>query len=161
MRRLSRSPEERFWSRVAKGGPDECWRWSGATTTYGYGQFSVRRRIVNAHRFSVELATGKPIPPGQCVLHQCDNPPCVNPAHLTLGTKAENSQDMVAKRRNQRGEARWNARLTEVDVMAIRARRANGETYRAIGVDYGITAPVVFNVVKKQWRHVGAEGGGR
>jgi hypothetical protein len=94
--------EERFWAFVPVRG-DGCWEWSGSVTEKGYGQFGDGRRPnnVRAHRFSWELANG-PIPDGRIVLHSCDNPPCVNPAHLRLGSDAENTADMIAK-----GRAAW------------------------------------------------------
>jgi hypothetical protein len=87
---------ERFWARVRKG--PECWEFAGPTRK-GYGQLGVGSgRHISAHRISWELANG-PIPDGMQVLHTCDNPPCVNPAHLFLGTHQDNMDDMVAKGR--------------------------------------------------------------
>jgi hypothetical protein len=91
---------DRFWSRVAEGEPDECWEWIGARGPQGYGMFQVKIRMARrAHRISYELAHG-PIPEGMQVLHRCDNPPCVNPAHLRLGTARDNTYDMLAKGRH-------------------------------------------------------------
>jgi len=90
-------PIERFWAKVDKTG--DCWEWTGARFHHGYGLFyesaSVRTR---AHRFAYETLAG-PIPPGVLVLHRCDNPPCVRPEHLFLGTQADNVADMIAKGR--------------------------------------------------------------
>lgn len=81
---------------------DGCWIWPGTKLETGYGCLSLFRKSVFAHRFSWGLHNG-PIPPGLCVMHVCDNPPCVNPAHLRLGTKAENLKDMYAKGRGRNG----------------------------------------------------------
>ena len=100
----------RFWSRVNKNGPTPdpvkypdlvgpCWEWTGARDAYGYGAFSFRGRPRKTHRLSWGIHRGL-IPGGLCILHKCDNEPCINPDHLFLGTKKDNSQDMSRKGRS-------------------------------------------------------------
>lgn len=94
-------PETRFWAKVDR--TDDCWTWTAATTGSGYGRFghqNARGGWVAAHRFAYELANG-PIPDGMFVCHKCDNPPCVNPSHLFLGTHQDNMRDMDAKGRRR------------------------------------------------------------
>lgn len=92
------SVEERFWAKVEK--TDSCWLWRGTIGRGGYGHFAVGSRPVKAHRFAYELVKGE-IPDGLSLLHVCDNPPCVNPDHLTPGTNSDNQRDSVEKRRHK------------------------------------------------------------
>ena len=89
---------ETFWLRVARADPDACWIWQGSKRPQGYGQLSYQGRHTSAHRLAWTLTHG-PIPDGLFVLHRCDNPPCVNPAHLFLGTTDDNMHDAFVKHR--------------------------------------------------------------
>lgn len=100
-KRPSAPPEVRFWRYVTAGPVDECWVWQGNRNNQGYGMLHVGKPTY-AHRFSYEMANG-PIPPGMFILHSCDNRPCVNPAHLRVGTSLDNMRDMIAKGRGHTG----------------------------------------------------------
>lgn len=146
--------EELLWAQVQRGGPEECWPWTGSRITGGgYGRLRRGRRDKHllTHRLAWELTNG-PIPEGLRVCHHCDNPPCCNPAHLFLGTDADNSRDMVSKDRHARGQRNHFAKLTEECVRQIRA--AEG-TLTAIGARFGCS-PVTVRDIKhgKTWTHV-------
>ena len=146
---------ERFWKHVQK--TDECWVWIGGCHADGYGSFGASRgHAIRAHQYSWQLHNG-PVPDGLCVLHICDNPPCVRPDQLFLGTKLDNARDREAKGRGRqpKGEAHHNAKLTQEAVLAIRARRAQGEFCRIIAADYNVTTGLVSQIARREaWKHV-------
>lgn len=164
---------ERFLARMPSG--EGCWEWPGARNGDGYGTLrsgprgAVRQHM--AHRVSWEVHFG-PIPDGMLVCHHCDNPPCIRPDHLFLGTEAMNNRDRDRKGRHRvlvgdehpqrqdpslvfRGERHWKARLTEDDVRAIRARRAAGETLGSLSQAFGVNEAQISAIChRRQWKHV-------
>ncbi len=155
---------ERFHAKYIPEPNSGCWLWDAGMSSEGYGSFSVDGRTVKAHRFSYEAHNG-PIPKGMLVCHKCDVPACVNPAHLFLGTDADNMADRDAKGRHwsktkpetaRRGERSSTAKLTETTVREIRGvYAAGGVTMAALGARYGIVAPQVHRIVHGQrWAHV-------
>ena len=102
---LSSLQIRRFWSYVTK--TDDCWPWTGSIHNTGYGRMKAKHKQVFVHRVSWEMSNG-PIPNGMFVLHRCDNPPCVRPDHLFLGTKGDNNRDRVAKGRSAGGQLKSN-----------------------------------------------------
>src|SRR5665811_1223275 len=99
-RHYGKTPEERFWLYVKRGGGPACWEWTGYKNGKGYGVINLQGQRVLAHRMAWELKNG-PVPDGLFVLHRCDNPPCCNLKHLWLGTKADNNNDMTTKGRRR------------------------------------------------------------
>ena len=99
--------EEAFWRHVTKG--DGCWEWDGWRSAAGYGRLYYRGTSKAAHRLSWELANGRPIPKGSVVLHACDNPPCVRPDHLSVGSHSDNAKDAIGKGRPWSGGYRRDA----------------------------------------------------
>ena len=141
-----RTLEERFWPKVDVRGADECWLWR-ANVTAGYGQIRRSSTVsIQAHRASYEIAHG-PIPDGLCVLHSCDNPLCVNPGHLSLGTLADNNADCRKKGRHNcgraAGEQHSRAKLTLEDVTEIRSSSA---LHREIALKFNISKSHVSNI---------------
>lgn len=141
---------ERFWSKVRVLGPTDCWIWTSVRQSKGYGTFSVGGRaggMVLAHRFAVSLQVE--IPEGAHVLHECDNPPCVNPAHLRVGTRSENMRDMAIKLRHGQ------SKLDPQSVREIRTAAANGVSQRQIARRYSVSQTAVrFVLSGKTWSHV-------
>ena len=159
---------KRFWNMVDKRGPEDCWNWTGSIDVYGYGRTHIGYRgnntlkVIGAHRLSWILHNGE-IPHhdsahGMCVLHRCDNPRCVNPEHLFLGTHSDNMQDMYIKGR-ARGK-RWigvehpMAILDDADVAYIRKNYPSTSITvlaKRLNVKYG----AVYNAAKRiTWRHL-------
>lgn len=147
------SIEERFWAKVDRRGPDECWPWTGHRHLRGYGDLHVDGATGKAHRISYELHHGA-IPADLHVCHHCDNSPCVNPAHLFLGTHADNSSDMKAKGRSARGERHSQARLTVEAVRDIRWSYARGFKQAELAAKYAVSPSAVSAVLRGiTWRH--------
>jgi hypothetical protein len=141
-----------FWNLVRKS--KRCWLWTGVVDRDGYGIYRMRGHQSRAHRFSWVFANGA-IPPGLWVLHKCDNPSCVRPDHLFLGTHRDNMDDMIAKGRTRMGEGMTHAKLTGRDVRDIRSRYAAGETQESIARAFNIDrSNVSIITLRKGWRHI-------
>lgn len=143
--------EERFWPKVMKPmGWDECWPWTGSKDPKGYGGFKLRSYVsVRSSRVAYALYYNRS-PGRMLVCHRCDNPPCVNPTHLFLGTVQDNSDDMVRKgraaRRDQRGDRNGAAKLTAAQVETIRGLIEAGYTNTAIAPRFGVTHQLVSKI---------------
>lgn len=161
------SLSDRFWKKVNKDGPvvrpelGACWVWTASKMTTGYGHIwdKARGRFASATHISWELHTGA-TPGDKYVCHHCDNPPCVRPDHLFLGTNQDNMHDCVAKGRmprhaRMRGSAHTGAKLTEHDVVDIRTLNAFGARTCDLASEFGVTPRTIFDVVTRDtWTHI-------
>jgi hypothetical protein len=138
-------PIDRFHRHVEK--TEGCWLWTGAKNALGYGKLHIKKdgkdRAIDAHRFSWMCANG-PIPEGLFVLHSCDTPSCVNPAHLSVGTAADNARDMVTRGRSARGERHSQASLSDVVVAAMLADYRAGMSLMEVARKHGATASSAY-----------------
>lgn len=131
-----------------------CWLWKACTVGFGYGQVSWGRKMYPAHRMAYETFVG-PIPEGMLVLHSCNTPACINPAHLRVGTQQENMDDMSRSGNSLRGERHPSAKLNEKAVKKILSLRARGKTLLSIAQEYGVSQSLVWAITKhKTWKHL-------
>lgn len=151
---------ERFWPKVKK--TDGCWIWTGATTYGGYGVINSGGRngkIIRAHRLSWILHHG-PLADNIDICHTCDNPPCVNPAHLFTGTAKTNAADMLSKGRARggapRGEQHPQTKFTNEQILSLRTSYATGEiSIRALARQYGVDKKSIQQIVRRRtWTHI-------
>jgi predicted DNA-binding protein (UPF0251 family) len=161
--------KNRFWSKVNKHSgvfgadgkfPTECWEWTAAKNNWGYGVFGLNKtkKSVRPHRISWELYYGV-IPDDLFVLHKCDNPCCLNPEHLFLGTQADNMRDMSSKGRAKNGgfrpvgEKNGMVKLTDNQAQEIRRLYKEGMPQKDIGKRFGVSQPTVSVIVcRKRWK---------
>jgi len=146
------SPVVRFWQRVNKTGT--CWEWKGALVE-GYGVFYIQNKQIKTHRFSYELHKGK-IPKGFFVCHSCDNPCCVNPDHLWLGTPKDNANDAIRKgRMSSIGERNAKAIITSADVPLIRSAKGGSGIIKILAERYGVSRVTIRHIrAHRTWTHI-------
>jgi HNH endonuclease len=152
--------EERYWAKVDVRGPDECWPWTGVNVR-GYGRIylsegpgGVKVRGC-AHRVGWEIANGRSLAPGLVVRHRCDNPPCQNPAHLELGTHADNMRDMAIRNRAAKGERNGWSKLTEDDTRQILALLRDGQRQTDIARIFGVNSRTVNAIARGvNWKYL-------
>lgn len=171
-KRIYGTLEVRFRPKVDERGADECWPWLAMRNSRGYGLIrNDEGKNELAHRVAWRLVESI-LPSRLCILHSCDNPPCCNPAHLFIGTRADNIADMCAKGRDRhpaglqhwshtyperrpRGEGAGQAKLTDAAVRQIRKRVAQGESYRALGREYGVAKGTIKSAaIGETWAHI-------
>lgn len=134
-----------FWSKVEK--TDTCWLWIAGGHKFGYGEFRESGKLIRAHRFSYELHNG-PIKDSKSVLHTCDNPRCVNPNHLYIGTQIENGRDTSIRDRV------GTRKLTPSDIPEIRKQLSANEADSQISKKFGVTAACIYSIRSgKTWRY--------
>jgi hypothetical protein len=143
---------EALWAKHVQIRDDGCWEWTGVRVG-GYGKLSTgHATYVRAHRYSWMRSRG-PIPDGLHVLHHCDNPPCVNPDHLYLGTAADNARDRVQRLRGNHGSRNGRARFDEETVARIRVEHASGISQRELARRYNCVPSLVSRIVHRRiWK---------
>lgn len=151
--KLSDSDSKRLWENVRK--MDSCWVWTGARTKDGYGKMKAIDKVYSVHRLSWMIHKGK-IPAGMNVLHRCDNPPCINPDHLWIGTTKDNVADKVAKKRHGFGMGNPPAKLNDSQVLEIREVYSKSHpSISSTARKYKISRCVIYGIINgKLWRHL-------
>lgn len=142
----TRPLHERFWEKVDKSG--DCWLWTAAFFNTGYGAFRVGKRQMKAHRVAWQLENGSE--PNGLVCHKCDNPKCVRPSHLFVGTPADNARDRDAKGRGARGDMLPQYKLTIAQRESIRLEYRRGSSERgivALAAKYGVGTSTIHRVI--------------
>jgi HNH endonuclease len=145
---------DNFWSKVDKSG--ECWLWTACRHVDGYGSFNLNKKNMRAHRLSWEMENGK-IPAGLCVLHRCDVRLCVRPSHLFLGTKADNTQDMIKKGRHGAPGLKLSDRDVE-EMRTLRGKLDAREIAQRFGVHRSYVDMVLRGERRKEPRRVSSDG---
>lgn len=153
---MDKATQERFWAKVNVAAADDCWEWQASTSKNGYGCFKVDGRVEGAHRFAFFLVNDRYPAAGNVVRHSCDNIRCVNPKHLTEGSKSENYADFLERGSTENlgrhGAANGHAKLTAEQVAEIRSRISRGETNVKIAKDFRVGHAAVSKIrTSKSW----------
>jgi hypothetical protein len=152
---------DRFNKKISKV-TSGCWEWNACRFDDGYGRFVVNAKVVLAHRMSYQIHVGV-IPDNLLVLHKCDNPPCVNPEHLFVGTHQDNTDDMIAKGRGYRGneetrphgESCYNSKFKDGDIVSIRLRAAEGAKTKDLAKLYDVQESAIRKIITRTaWKHI-------
>lgn len=145
---------DRFWDKVEFDHPSKCWHWTAFRSPRGYGRVADGKRSSRgAHCVAWELWNESDVPSGKVVMHRCDVPSCVNPYHLQIGTQRDNMRDAAAKGRlpRQRGDANGLSKLTDADVVAIRAR-PKSESNIAVAAEFCVSHQLISRVRRGEHR---------
>jgi hypothetical protein len=156
-----------FWAKVQIGTPNECWLWTAGKFQRGYGGFSVAGSVKKAHRISLALC-GVDVPDDAFVCHKCDNPSCVNPSHLFVGSPKDNTADMIAKGRKHslkgtkvdpnktiKGDKHGRAKLNVTDVLAIRQMLEAGMSQSQIAKTMNVSQTCISKISRRaRWKHI-------
>lgn len=151
---------EKYRGSIAVAGPDQCWLWTAGKFDTGYGSVSIDGVNYRAHRLAYEAAHGEGSADGFVVRHGCDTPACVNPAHLELGTQADNLRDMIERGRHvsPKGSEAGRAKLTDADVVAIRSAYVRGSSTHGIyglASDFGVHPSLISRIIRRElWAHL-------
>jgi hypothetical protein len=149
--------QTRFWAKVDKSG--SCWKWTASTLSAGYGQFTIARRRVLAHRVSWEIQNQREVPEGMCICHSCDNPRCVHPEHLFLGSLSDNMKDCYRKGRSNIREhqfkagkehPRYGSKLSQPEISLMRLLyRDKNMTQRQLALVFGVSKTTAGKYLKR------------
>ena len=129
---------ERFWAKVDKTTPDECWEWLAFKDKFGYGHFRMEGRMIRAHRYSLQIKVGRVLLPEECACHTCNNTSCVNPGHLYVGTQEDNMKDL-SNSKVVRGQNHSRAKVLDVEVEEMILLREKGILLKEIAKLYQIS----------------------
>jgi len=147
----------RFWDKVDVQAKEECWNWLAGKCDDGYGKYWLNGLSVSTHILSYKECNHVTDLDGLCVLHKCDNPSCVNPKHLFLGTVADNNRDRAEKKRSNpaKGSMVKTSKLTEELVIYIREQLSNGRLQKSLATELGVSkANISLIATRRAWAHI-------